>query len=322
MDFKSALTKVCHDFSKDIIFQRRIISILDDYVAFKDVPYYKLFYKTILNIGDMAQLISQNPNERAKAIYTFLAVSGLDESKVKAFLTLVSGCYYGKTSLSNDHSSNIKKEIIKKEGEGNPPPTRLQCPKLNTGSQKIQFLGIDLGENLDSFVNEMNRRGAKIKPGNASKTFRMQNFLSFSNAKIELFTYDFSPIVKTIVITFSNHGSRSELDRIHKVILGLYTEKYCMPNGYNGIWQAGNSKIEIKCNHFWEDGVWGNVKIKYSYSDPELLKLDIIEKQKKDAVLLAEKKKKKEEELRIKKQREEREQKRKQMLYKQSLDDI
>lgn len=322
MDFKSALTKVCHDFSKEIIFQRRIISILDDYVAFKDVPYYKLFYKTILNLGDMTQLISQNPNERNKAIYTFLAVSGLDETKVKALLTLISECYYGKSPLSNNHSSAIKKEINKTEEEDNTQTTTHQYPKSNTRSPKIQFLGIDLGENLDSFVNELNRRGAKIKPGIASKTFRMQSFLSFANARIELFTYDFSPIVKEIVITFSNHGSRGELDRIHKVILDLYTEKYSISSESNGIWQAGKSSIEIKCNHFWEDGVWGNVKIKYSYSDLGLLKLDILEKQKKYAALLAEKQKKKEKELRIKKQKEEEERKRKQIIYRKSLDDI
>lgn len=163
MDFKSALTKVCQDFSKDIIFQRRIISILDDYKAFKDVPYYKLFYKTILNVGDMAQLISLNPNIRAKAIYAFLAVSGLDENKVKSFISFISECYYGFTSSSTQtppDTNDVSKQVrLNQQSECNKNENEIKESSNNVNEDnsqsQISFMGIPLGIPLQNFADKI-----------------------------------------------------------------------------------------------------------------------------------------------------------------------
>lgn len=170
MDFKSALTKVCHDFSKEIIFQRRIISILDDYMAFKDVPYYKLFYKTILNIGDMSQLISQNTNERAKALYSFFAVSGLDESKIKAFLDLISECYYGKQSPAGKSDSiNVnnerKQERIEQQLENtqNENISSSHSEENDNIHSQALFMGIPLGIDFYDFQKELENRKPNLK---------------------------------------------------------------------------------------------------------------------------------------------------------------
>lgn len=107
MDFKSALNKICQDFNKEILFERRVISILDDYGAFKDAPYYKLFYKTALSSGDLRKLIAINENEREKEMFTFMSLTGFDEQKIDMFISIIYECFYGiqiEHNLENDNT--------------------------------------------------------------------------------------------------------------------------------------------------------------------------------------------------------------------------
>lgn len=152
MDFKSALTKVCHDFSKDIIFQRRIISILDDYMAFKDVPYYKLYYRTVLSSGDLIKLISLNDNIRNQEVYIFVSLTGLDEKKVKSFLSDIYECYHGillepisyckcdKSSNTDDSQQSI---VV--------PPT--------INGNHILFMGKELGGPVEEMIEFLISKG-------------------------------------------------------------------------------------------------------------------------------------------------------------------
>ncbi len=227
MDFKSALTKVCHDFSKEIIFQRRIISILDDYVAFKDVPYYKLFYKTILNIGDMTQLISQNPNERDKAIYTFLAVSGLDEAKVKSFLTLVSECYYGiaigpKKNINPSNSSNCKSSDTKI-----PRTPNYDYSNLNQSNQ-VRFMEVPIGSKYLAFENALFKRGASLyRNNNKEVTFLIKDYLYDRDAHITLYISDNPKIVYRINIKILTGLTVDEYRKnFTSKVLNLYSRKY------------------------------------------------------------------------------------------------
>ncbi len=230
MDFQSALTKVCQNFSKEIIFQRRIISILDNYLAFKEVPYYKLFYKTILNIADMAQLISQNPNERAKAIYTFLAVSGLDASKVKAFLTLISECYYGKQypaakSDTINFNNERKQERIEQQLEytqnGNISSSHSEY-KDNVQSN-ILFMGIPLGIAFNMFADKLIAKGFK-RYDYANEIRFSGKFLSFEDSSVQLFKTPISNILyrADVIISPNPHTSVN----IFKIVTELYFKRY------------------------------------------------------------------------------------------------
>lgn len=227
MDFKSALTKVCQDFSKEIIFQRRVISILDDYMAFKEVPYYKLFYKTILNTADMTQLISQNPNERAKAIYTFLHVSGLDESKVKSFLTLVSECYYGiaiksKKNINPSNSSNHK------SSDSQIPRTpNYDCSKLNQSNQ-VRFMEVPIGSKYLAFENALFKRGASLyRNNNREVTFLIKDYLYDRDAHIILYISDNPKIVYRINIEILTGLTVDEYRKnFTSKVLNLYRRKY------------------------------------------------------------------------------------------------
>lgn len=230
MDFKSALTKVCHDFSKEIIFQRRIISILDDYVAFKDVPYYKLFYKTILNIGDMTQLISQNPNERDKAIYTFLAISGLDEAKVNSFLTLVSECYYGKQSPAGKSDSiNVnnerKQERIEQQLENtqNENISSSHSKYKDNVQSSILFMGIPLGIDFNLFADKLIAKGFQ-RHDYANEIRFSGKFLSFDYSSVQLFKTPISHILyrADVIISPNPHTSVN----IFKIVTELYVKRY------------------------------------------------------------------------------------------------
>lgn len=229
MDFKSALTKVCHDFSKEIIFQRRIISILDDYGAFKDVPYYKLFYKTIFNIGDMAQLISQNPNERAQTIYSFLAFSGLDEIKVKSFLTLISECYYGVTSnplQSNDAGKAPQNESSITEIQHED----IQVPQISH-SDKVTFLGIPLGDSYFAFENVLYSRNCYIKNRKGNDvTFAYENFLFAKKALVTLSKLQNSKIVSKIRVELITEITHKDLElSFWSDVVNLFKAKYGNP---------------------------------------------------------------------------------------------
>lgn len=94
MNFKSALKKACRDFNKEILFDKRIISILDDYGVFKEEPFIKLFYRIALNSSSLRQFISTNRSERDKYMSTFVTINGLDENKAKTFLSTVFDCYH------------------------------------------------------------------------------------------------------------------------------------------------------------------------------------------------------------------------------------
>ena len=224
MVFKSALTKVCHDFSKDIIFERRIISILDDYMAFKDVAYYKLFYNTILNIADMAQLISQNPNERAKAIYTFLAVSGLDESKVKAFLSLISECYHGESLFSiqsnNYTTTNVDTTLypeVKHRNCVRKGPELTDIP--HSAKSHIKFLGKELGCSICEMSDYLLYKGFKHTgfSYDGTRPEYSGSFLGFPDSVIIIWKTAKSQIVWRIEI-------RLKIDI--NTIKAIYSKKY------------------------------------------------------------------------------------------------
>ncbi len=234
MDFKSALTKVCNDFSKDIIFQRRIISILDDYMAFKDVPYYKLFYKTILNIADMAQLISQNPNERDKAIYTFLAVSGLDETKVVVFLTLISECYYGKQSPSTESDTsddNNERKHKRKHKRKEQPLEFTKYENISSSHSEneddvqshILFMGIPLGIDFNLFADRIIAKGFK-RHDFANEIRFTGKFLSFDSCSLQLFKTPISNILYRVDVIISPNPLTSV--NIFKILTELYIKRY------------------------------------------------------------------------------------------------
>lgn len=230
MDFKSALTKVCQNFSKEIIFERRIISVLDDYQAFKEIPYYKLFYKTILNMGDLKQLISQNQNDQDRAIYSFLAISGLDETKVKSFLTLISECYYGKqsTSLKSD-SSNDNNDRKRTRIEQRPEYAKNENIRSTYSENKdnlqsyVRFMGIPLGIDFNLFADKLTAKGFE-RHDYANEIKLSGKFLSFDHCGVQLFKTPISNIIYRADIIVSPDSQSSV--NIFRIVTELYVKRY------------------------------------------------------------------------------------------------
>lgn len=252
----------------------------------------------------------------------FVDNTGINEKKALELSGIILNVLFGERNLQN---ANIEKPNIQKGQQDSATKHNNDESSSQPSNQveTVKFLGINLGSTIEAFSDELKRRSAKIVPGSASKTFKIHSFLSYKDVKIELYTYEFSSVVKNIVVTFpNNHSSRGEIDKVYKDIQGLYVEKYSPNDSKSTSWRTGLCDIEIKLQRFWEDGVWGCVKLKYSYSNPQLIKLDLIERRKKDAALLEEKQKKREEEMRIRKQKEEQERIRKQKIREQSLNDI
>lgn len=162
MDFKSALNKICNDFNKDIIFERRVISILDDYGAFKDVPYYKLYYKTALSTGNLKNLISQNDNIRDKEIFTFVSITGLDENKTKLFLSNICECYYGIHSKPTSHYSEngMHFEDNRISSHPNNSKNTSQTAPATKGDNLI-FMGKQLGCPIQEMVDYLLKKDSQ-----------------------------------------------------------------------------------------------------------------------------------------------------------------
>ncbi|MDE5773837.1 MAG: hypothetical protein K2H86_05220 [Muribaculaceae bacterium] len=323
MDLRSALDKVCNDFGMEILFEKRIISILADYGAFKEVPAYKVIYKLLLSELSLKEYTNCQGIERQKLLMKqFVENTGINEKKALELISIILNVLYGERNLPNVNIEipkipNGQQDSVTKHNNDE------SSSQLSNHVETVKFLGITLGSSIEIFADELKRRSARIVPGSASKTFKIQSFLSYKDVKIEFYTYEFSSVVKNIVVTFpNNHSSRGEIDKVYKDIQGLYVEKYSPNNSKSTSWRIGLCDIEIKLKRFWEDGVWGSVKLKYSYSNPQLIKSDLIERRKKDAALLAEKQKKREEEMSIRKQKEEQERIRKQKIREQSLNDI
>lgn len=323
MDFRIALDKICNDFGIEILFEKRIISILADYGAFKDVPAYKVIYKLFLSELSLKEYINSQGEEHQKLLMKqFIKNTGINEKKAQELKDIIQnvlskGGNLPKAKIDTPNFTNRQQEASEKYSNDK------NQPQYSKSVEAVSFLGITLDNSVEVFSDELKRRSAKIVSGRASKTFKIQSFLSYRNVKIELYTYEFSPVIKNIIVTFPNSSnSRGEIDRIYKDIQEFYVEKYSPKNSRSTSWRIGLCDIEIKLQRFWYDGAWGSVKLKYSYSNPQLIKLDLIERRKKDAILLAEKQKTREEETRIRIQKEEQERIRKQRIRKQSLNDI
>lgn len=159
MDFKSALNRICKDFDKDIIFDKKVISILDDYGAFKDVPYYKLFYKTTLSLGNLMNLISLDNNKRYKEIFTFVSLTGLDEEKTKSFLSLIYECYHGVLLIPD---SNCEHKVKYSDNNGSSKDgnsTKLTETSSKKKEAHILFMGKELGCPVQEMIDYLIRKG-------------------------------------------------------------------------------------------------------------------------------------------------------------------
>lgn len=227
MNFKEALDKICNQFNKEIIFERRVISILDDYGAFKDVPYYKLFYKTILSSSDVKKLVGNNENDRNKELFTFISLTGLDENKVKSFLAIILGCHNGiKTSPHRDRnstSSSNTKYSDKRE---------VQQPEIDyskiTQSNQIRFMEVPIGARYLEFENALFKRGASLYRNNMQEvTFLLKDYLFERDAHITLYHSKNSKIVYKISIEILTGLTVDEYRKNFTTkVLNLYQRKY------------------------------------------------------------------------------------------------
>ncbi len=201
MDFRIALEKICNEFGKEILLEKRIISILADYGAFKDVPAYKVIYKLFLSELSLKEYINSRGGERQKLLMKqFVDNTGINEQKALELTDIIlsvlsKGIKSPKANKGIPNSTNRQQETaIEYSDDKNLP----QCSK---SVETVTFLGITLDNSVEVFSDELRKRSAKIVPGRASKTFKIQSFLSYKNVKIELNTYEFSPVIKNIVVT-------------------------------------------------------------------------------------------------------------------------
>lgn len=199
MDFRIALDKICNDFGIEILFEKKIISILADYGAFKDVPAYKVIYKLFLSELSLKEYINSQSEERQKLLMKqFIENTGINEKKAQELKDIIlnvlsKGGNSPKAKVDTPNFTNRQQETSGKNSNDKNQP---QCSK---SVEVVKFIGITLDSSVEVFSDELKRRSAEIVPGRASRTFKIQSFLSYKNVKIELYTYEFSPTIKILL---------------------------------------------------------------------------------------------------------------------------
>lgn len=230
MDFKSALNRICADFKKEILFERRVISILDDYGAFNDIPYYKLFYKTALSSGNLITLISVNDNDREKARYTFVSMNGLDDSKVKAFLSIISECYH----IPQNDSENIDFNTTPSHNEISINPNNSNNgPKIRNAH--LDFWGIPLGNPVNDFDKLLKAKGyGASKYNNPDEKMirygaygRTEMFIGYGSS-VTLYESPYTGLVYKVEVYLSKMITKSIV--IYNELYPLLIQKYGKPN--------------------------------------------------------------------------------------------
>lgn len=229
MDFKNALSKICKDFNKEIIFERRVISILDDYGAFKDKPYYKLFYKTVLSSGNITNLISLDRNNRHRELFLFVTRTGLDEHKVTEFLSEIMSCYHEKTETRLNEEE--KNKCIDTSGESN---TQIQedpqCSHDNIiNNSDITFMGVALGAAYQDFDDVLKAKGFMRGKSTYENTRYFGDFLSFKQCVVYLYWTPKTKKIYQIIIHPKEHIDNGTLKLHYHSIKQLYISKYGQP---------------------------------------------------------------------------------------------
>lgn len=238
MDFKSALNKICQDFNKEIIFERRVISILDDYGAFKDRPYYKLFYKTALSSINLKSLIVETGNERNKGIFTFVSLSGFDKDKVKEFISIICECYPGSKTPENNKTSDSEQESIQADANS----------ASNQTGNHIKFMGMSLGCAAGDMISYLRERGFKFDISKPGYREMYGPFAGFDEATVTIRTSNSDKIWQIKVI----------LKADFKLIIKMYQQKYSNVRKL--------SPRGIECTEYIIDTPGGTIKLsKISY---------------------------------------------------------
>lgn len=230
MDFKSALNRICNDYDKDIIFERRVISILDDYGAFKDIPYYKLFYKSALASGNLRALISTNDNIREKGIYTFVSMNGFDGNKVKIFLSIIYECYNSLSMGSEKQNSSIPN----KEDSTSDTPSSPNNNLPTNSDFHLDFWGIPMGSTTHEFDKLLKSKGYGVSKYNNPDEKKIgygayggtNMFIGYGSA-IYLYESPYSSLVYKVEVYLSKIITKSIV--IYNELYPLLIQKYGKP---------------------------------------------------------------------------------------------
>ena len=214
MDFSQALNEVKNNFGTSALKQKNIIYILSDYGAFKEKPFYKAFYKLILEDPSAYSVFEiTNSNELEKYIHYFITKYGIDKTQFKEFIlsiiTFIKDINDEKETENND-------SLKSKEFSNN---FHLHFENLNNS---IKFLNIPLGETYKKFNDVLS---SKCNWRIGYFTYILDTFLFEEKAKISLFKFDSLEYIYKITIEFEVFNT-FVLENFGKRIIDLYISKY------------------------------------------------------------------------------------------------
>lgn len=179
------------EFGKEIIFDKRVISILDDYQAFKETAYYKVYYRIILENSNLENLISVELNICNHELFILLSRTGLDESKVREFINILSIIYHHREEVSKDTDKIcLNNGITEKED--------LSKGVHHTISKAI-FMGIPIGSRKSEFESVLNSLGYTTY-SNVNNQFKciIKDFILSLDAKVTFYYQTWTEVVTKI----------------------------------------------------------------------------------------------------------------------------
>lgn len=179
------------EFGKEIIFDKRVISILDDYQAFKETAYYKVYYRIILENSNLENLISVELNICNHELFILLSRTGLDESKVRKFINILSIIYHHREEISEDTDKICLNTGITENED--------QSKGVHHTISKANFMGIPIGSRKSEFESVLNSLGYTTY-SNVNNQLKciIKDFILSLDAKVTFYYQTWTEVVTKI----------------------------------------------------------------------------------------------------------------------------
>lgn len=234
MDFKEALINTINRFGREIVFDRRFLSILADYGAFKNNPAYKFILKeALVDQISYRKILESTGNERARYISQLSLRKGFDNSIVNTLFDVIFKQIHGNSGQNIDIAAQqIKLPITSSEF--------LDFPE-------ITFLGLPQGSTIKEFEARVKKQGgAIICKSQTFEILRMQESMSFNNIELCCKFYPETKIVFQIEIDI-HFSPKLRRTKILTILEEIYRNKYGNPQFLKGVykWTVKDSFINL-----------------------------------------------------------------------------
>lgn len=277
--FEIALEKVIKQFGKNILKEKIVVNLLDDYNAYSEATAFKFILKTIIGEGFMEKLLAIGKWDLNcdKLIDHFVAMTGIQKDYVDYIFRCIG---FNLNWISNEPSTDNKNNNLS-----------LISNNINLNNKSRYFLGIPFGIDIYTFINEIGKKGLKFRfpYDGGERAFLMGEFATYTDCFITIQNTKLSHKVCHVSVEFPIQTYWLFLLEMYYDVKNVCTKKYGKPTYEIEEFEEGYSKqnaeeamaaykVHYSCNfiaetlniHLW---IFGNA-MHLNYTDEEFDQLN------------------------------------------------